>query len=134
MTAHLFFIASFAVKGIRYKLLWKTLPAVALVTGMIVGCIIPHIPGKEFFPILLYGTVITVMAATAFTIPNIMGNRILYYAATLFYLSDAFLSFSRFVPSLKYFIYLCHPVYYPACLLFALSVLYDRPEGCKKIA
>ena len=128
LTAHLLFIGSFSVKGIQYKRLWKTFPIVFLVTAAILACIIPNIPQKELVSIILYGSVITVMAAIAFTIPDVPGNRILYYAAALFYISDGFLAFSRFVPSMGYFIYLCHPIYYPACLLFALSVLYHSPK------
>ncbi len=122
LVAHLFFMMAFHVRGISLRRFGMAIPMRVIITAMVVRGILSGVSDRELIPILVYAVIITLMSAMAVSVDYGKGYWVIYLAAHLFYLSDAVLAFSRYDPSLKIWIYLCHPLYYPACLLFAFSV------------
>lgn len=122
LIAHLCFMVAFRARGISLRRFYMAIPVRVITTILVLRGILSGVSGKDLIPILVYAVIITIMLAMAVSVNYGKGYWVLYLAAHLFYLSDAFLAFSRYDPSLKIWIYLCHPLYYPACLLFAFSV------------
>lgn len=122
LIAHMSFMVAFHVRGISLRRFGMAIPMRVIITAMVVRGILSGVSDRELIPILVYAVIITLMSAMAVSVDYGKGYWVIYLAAHLFYLSDAVLAFSRYDPSLKIWIYLCHPLYYPACLLFAFSV------------
>jgi len=46
-------------------------------------------------------------------------------AAVLFYISDVFLANWRYVSTARWNMFVCYPLYYTACVLLAVSILFE---------
>ena len=89
----------------------------------------PHVPESDTLQIVGYTVVITIMLAAAAARKPGPGKGIALTAGILFYVSDVFLANWRYVDTGSWNAYVCYPVYYTACALFALSVLPTTRES-----
>ena len=119
--AHLAFVGAFIAIGIDRTRL--PVPAVvAIVVGVAIGWwLLPHVPADQHAMIVGYMLVISVMAVTAWGMRDHPARGILIAAAVVFYVSDIFVARWRFVSPGPENAFLCYPLYYAACLLFALA-------------
>ena len=118
---HALFIGAFVAIGIDRKRVPAVLPA-TLIAGIGVGWwLLPQIPAGQHGLIVGYMLVISAMVVCAWGMRDDPARTILILAATLFYVSDIFVARWRFVAPGPENAWLCYPLYYAACLLFALA-------------
>lgn len=117
--AHLLFAATFLWLGVDRRRLALAIAATAVVSGLTLAWLLPHV-ARESLPLVLgYCTVISIMLITALALRPPHGSRLIIAAALIFYVSDIFVARWRFVDTSSNNAYLCYPLYYTACLLFA---------------
>ena len=122
LVAHLLFMGAFFSHGViparAAEALLLLLPSVILV-GL---WLLPHVEGALLGPVAAYIVVITAMVAAAWGMRPGPGRWLLVVAAVLFYISDIFVARWKFVaPGDSLNAFLCYPLYYTSCLLFAFS-------------
>jgi uncharacterized membrane protein YhhN len=118
---HLLFIGAFVAIGID-----RTRVPIAAVVAILVGVaigwwLLPQVPAEQRAMIVGYMLVISAMVITAWGLRDHPARCILIAAAVIFYLSDIFVARWRFVSPGPENAWLCYPLYYAACLLFALA-------------
>ena len=119
--AHLLFIGAFAAIGIERSRLTPA-AVVAAVAGVLIGWwLLPHVPVGERPMIVGYMVVISAMVVLAWGMRDDPARGILVAATVIFYVSDIFVARWRFVSPGPENAWLCYPLYYAACLLFALA-------------
>lgn len=120
--AHLLLIGAFATIGLAWRRVAAASAPVVL-AGVAAGWwLLPHVPADQRPLIVAYMLVISAMVACAWGVRPDCGSAVLIAAAVLFYISDIFVARWRFVSPGPENAYLCYPLYYAACLLFALGV------------
>ncbi len=119
--AHALFIAAFVALGIdRRRIAAAT--AVTVAVGAAIGWwLLPEVPAGQRAMIGGYILVISAMVVCAWSLRDSGARGTLIAAATLFYVSDIFVARWRFISSGPENAWLCYPLYYGACLLFALA-------------
>ncbi len=128
LLAHFGFIAAFCVNGIVWKRTLWVLPVLALINVPLLAWLLPHVPAKDFAPVVAYVTVISLMMLFACgTSHNATGRRALLGAA-LFFVSDIFVARWRYVDPSPANANLCYPIYYMACAVLAMSVSTVSPK------
>jgi len=127
--AHLLFIGALASVGINARrALTATVPV--LLAGVAIGWwLLPHVGTGERGLIVGYMLVISAMVACAWGMEPGPGRGMLIAAATLFYISDIFVARWRFVSPGPENAFVCYPLYYASCLLFALSSGGSKPDA-----
>ncbi len=128
LIGHLFLIGSYAVHGILAKRLWFAAPIAFVVSGIIAFQIVPLVNAQEQWFVVSYITVITVMAILAGSARGAITWWMLSCGAITFYISDLFLALNRYTTYNVNYTYFGYPLYYGACVLFALSVSAHRWE------
>ncbi len=124
--AHLAFVGAFVAIGIDRARL-PTPAAVTIVVGVAIGWwLLPQVPADQRAMIVGYMLVISAMAVTAWGMRDHPARAILIAAAVIFYVSDIFVARWRFVSPGPENAWLCYPLYYAACLLFALAAVGRR--------
>lgn len=115
LLAHLCFIAAFVAHGLDRK---KLLPSLALIIPSLAVFLWlnPQVEPDMRPLIIAYTLVITVMVVAGGAT-----NRLIFSAALVFYVSDVFVANWRFVDQDSSNAFYCYPLYYTACLLFAIS-------------
>ncbi|MFP4250506.1 MAG: lysoplasmalogenase, partial [Armatimonadota bacterium] len=119
--AHLAFMGAFIAIGIdRARLPMPA--AVTIAVGVAVGWwLLPQVPADQRAMIVGYMLVISAMVVTAWGMREHPARGILIAGAVIFYVSDIFVARWRFVSPGPENAWLCYPLYYAACLLFALA-------------
>lgn len=121
--AHALLIGAFVAIGIERS----RVPVVAAVTvaaGAAIGAwLLPEVPADLQPLIVGYMLLISAMVVCAWTTRGGPARGMLTVAATLFYISDIFVARWRFVSPGPENALLCYPLYYAACLLFALATV-----------
>ncbi|MFO8082218.1 MAG: lysoplasmalogenase [Armatimonadota bacterium] len=119
--AHLLFVGAFVAIGIDRARI-PAPAAVMLVVGVAIGWwLLPQVPADQRPMIVGYMLVISAMVVAAWGMRDHPARTILIVAAMIFYLSDIFVARWRFVSPGPENAWLCYPLYYAACLLFALA-------------
>ncbi len=125
---HIALIVSFLLRGVVARRCLATLGLLIVTGGLLLAWLYPHVPASGRVPVLLYMTIITAMATVAGGSRDGGARRIILMAVALFYVSDIFVARWRFVAREPFNAFICYPLYYAACLLFAWSTQADR-EG-----
>lgn len=119
LIAHLLFIPAF----LALRPAWRATRLAALPVGLVslvnTALLWPRIPTDDRMTIAFYTVAISVMVALALGAGR--HSRLVPLAAVLFYTSDHFVARWKYVGG-DWNGLLCYPLYYTACLLFALSV------------
>jgi len=116
--AHLLFAATFLWLGVDRRRLALAIVATSVLSGLTLAWLLPHV-ARESLPLVLgYCAVISLMLITALALRPPHASRLII-AALIFYVSDIFVARWRFVDTSSNNAYLCYPLYYTACLLFA---------------
>jgi uncharacterized membrane protein YhhN len=121
LAAHLILLTAFWAQGLNW---WKLLrfSGPVLVTAMaVIFWLFPHVPSSEYAPVSLYILAITLMLLFAFAAAQAPGGAIALIGAVVFFISDVFVARWRYVSSSDINALFCYPLYYSACVLFALS-------------
>lgn len=123
--AHVFLIGGFISQGPIRRHVAITAGVALLVSGSSFIWIYPHIHPGHLPLILSYMLIISTMVAFAGGIITI--NRITLVAAIIFYASDFFLACSKYIPHTPVNELYYGPLYYTACILFAVSAWKKGP-------
>lgn len=133
LIGHLFLIGSYAVHGIASRRVWLAVPILLIVSGIIAFQIVPQVNVQEQWFVVSYIAVITVMAILACSARGTITGWMLGCGAVTFYISDLFLALNRYTTYNVNYTYFGYPLYYGACVLFALSVSAHRWERNREI-
>lgn len=117
--AHLLFAATFLWLGVDRRRLALAIAATAILSGFTLAWLLPHVARESLLLVLGYCAVISIMLITALALRPPHASRLLIAAALIFYVSDIFVARWRFVDTSSHNAYLCYPLYYTACLIFA---------------
>ncbi len=116
LAGHLCFIAAMAPGG-AWRRRGPVVVPVAVLSGLVLPWLWPLVPPGDRPLIGGYVLVITVMLACA--VAHAGGNRLLLPAAVLFFISDIFVARWKYAGGGAANAWLCYPLYYLACNLFA---------------
>ena len=128
---YLFFLAHFGVmgafisRGVTVQNLLVSSLIMAMVSlGVYFLWLAPNVPAEERFQVAVYTLVITAMLMFAGGARSGEGKYVGLGGAALFYISDVFLANWRYVDTGRWNAFVCYPLYYLACVLLALSILW----------
>lgn len=126
LAAHLFFLMAFLSVQLRWKSSAHAAPLLTILAALLLAWIMPDVPDEERTAVACYTAVISTMVVGAWGARH--HNDWIAPAAILFYVSDVFVARWRYggTPINGY---LCYPLYYTACVLFALSMQGAIPRG-----
>ncbi len=128
--AHAAFIVACWTKGIDWRRLGVAVLPMAAVSAIVLFVILPQTPDKEVVKIASYTVLISIMVVAAVGAGK--SNTPLMLAAIIFFISDVFVAFWRFTDSTASG-WICYPIYYSACLLFAYSVHVDKAMPTERV-
>ena len=126
LAAHLGFIIAFLCHGPRRNNLVRGL-LVLLPSALLAAWLLPHVSAGDQPLVVAYLVVISVMVALAAGASGSPGGRWALAAAIIFYVSDIFVARWRYVAPGPLNMFLCYPLYYTACVLFAASIFASNP-------
>lgn len=129
LVGHLCFISAFWMNGINRQRLWIALPSVAAVSAILLIGLYSFFPPHERWFVIGYIAVLSTMMIFSYATLGTFLHRWLLTAAVLFYVSDLLLALSRYVHANVNYTYFGYPMYYGACVMFALSVSVYRWEN-----
>lgn len=115
LLAHLVFVAAFVAYGLNRRACLRSLVLV-FPSGAILWWLLPQVDPSMRLLVVIYTTVITAMLVAAGGT-----SRLIFAAAVVFYVSDIFVARWRFVDQNSWNAFICYPLYYTACLMFAIS-------------
>ncbi len=116
LLAHCCFIAACLVYGVNRQRCLRSL-VMLIPSALLAAWLLPKVDEELKWLIVTYTLVITVMVVVAGGT-----QRTIFQAAIVFYVSDIFLARWRFVNHDAVNAFICYPLYYTACLLFAVAV------------
>lgn len=119
LLAHLAFIAAFTLAGFHPRRMCVASLSAALLAAFLLGFFWPGIPLEERVLVAAYVLVISGMVVAVAASKS--ATPLFLAAALLFYLSDIFVARWRYGEGGALNGYLCYPLYYLACNLFALG-------------
>ena len=123
------FIGAFVALGVE-RGRTPAAAAVTLAAGAAIGWwLLPQVPSEQRPLIVGYMLVISAMGVSAWSMRDDPARAVLIVAATLFYVSDIFVARWRFVSPGPENAFLCYPLYYAACLLFAVAPVGAHSRG-----
>lgn len=138
LVGHLFLIGAFLLQGIQISRLWRAAIFYLLLSGVISVWLVPQVKSAEQTMVVAYIFTLTTMSALAAGTRGVYLNKVVALGAFFFYVSDLFLAIVRYTPTQLDYTLFGYPLYYGACVLFALSVSVHRwehqPEGKDIIA
>ncbi len=117
--AHLFLMAGFWSTGLIWRDCAHALLPIVPMAAMLLAWILPHVPDDERGAVVAYTVVISAMLVGAWGARH--ANSWIVPAALIFYVSDIFVARWRYGGSAING-YLCYPLYYTSCVLFAMSM------------
>lgn len=122
--AHAAFICAFVTKGINWKRAGAAVAPMGIALAIILRWLLPHIQQPvEIAAVCTYATLISTMVLTAAGASEGPVGRLILSGAVIIYVSDIFVSGWRYAGFSAEVGRFCYPLYYAACLIFALSVL-----------
>lgn len=116
LAAHLFLAVGQGSLGIAWARVLCAVPVILVVNGVYLAWVARRIAEAEFAGILGYALVISVMLLSAAGASR--KRPALLLAAVTFFISDLFVGLWHFA-DLSIAGWICYPLYYAACLLFA---------------
>lgn len=119
LIAHLLFIPAFFALRPAWRATCLAALPVGLVSLLSTALLWPRVPPGDRMAIAFYTVAISVMVALALGAGR--HSRLVPIAAVLFYTSDHFVARWKYIGG-DWNGLVCYPLYYTACLLFALSV------------
>jgi len=129
LIGHLCFIAAFWMNGINRQRLWIAIPSVTAVSAILLIGLFSYFPDYERWFVIAYIAVLSTMVIFSYATLGTLLHRWLFAAGVLFYVSDLLLALSRYVHANVNYTYFGYPMYYGACIMFALSVSIHRWEN-----
>lgn len=117
--AHLIFSVCFISLGLSTARFPLTLMVAAAASALVIYWLQPHLEPGEPALVWGYAIVIGAMITTALSLQKQEAAPLIMGAAMIFYVSDLFVARWRFVDGSSMNAYLCYPLYYTACLMFA---------------
>jgi uncharacterized membrane protein YhhN len=122
LIGHFVLIAAFFVYGLKTNRLWYSIDGMFVVSGGLAYWILPEVfPNEQWF-VASYITVISTMVALACATKGMLVSRYLAAGAILFFISDILLALNRYMQMEIDYTFFGYPIYYAACILFAISV------------
>ncbi len=132
LIGHFVLIAAFIVNGIVRQRLWYTIDGMFVVGGGLAFWILPEVfPNEQWF-VALYITFISLMVAFACAARGRLVVKYLAAGAILFFISDVLLALNRYMQMKVDYTIFGYPIYYSACIFFAISVAayqYETNDG-----
>lgn len=119
LLAHLFLIPAFLALGPTWRVAALSVVPLGLISLGNTAMLWPRIPPGDRATIAFYTVAISVMVILALSTAR--RCKLIPIAAVLFYISDYFVARWKYVGG-DWNGLVCYPLYYAACLLFALSV------------
>lgn len=130
LAAHLILVSAFWAQGLVWRKFFRFLGPVLITTLAVLFWLFPHVPPAEYAPVALYILVIALMLLFAFAAAQAPGGAIALMAAIIFFISDIFVARWKYVEPSAVNALFCYPLYYTACMLFALSAWQrGRPQN-----
>jgi uncharacterized membrane protein YhhN len=129
LIAHFGFSAAFLIRGVSVRRLSVWLVLALALSGGVFAWLYPHVPARDHLPIYAYMAVITMMMVVAGGARPGAAARHILLGAILFYVSDVCLARSKYVSPGFINTAVGYPLYYAACVVFALSVLKHARES-----
>ncbi len=126
--AQTFFSIAAWKKGINWRWATPMIPVMIASNAALLWYTLPGTPDEEVIKVIAYSVIISIMVITA--VGACSNNVPLAWAGILFYVSDVFVALWRFGDSPASG-WICYPIYYSACLLFAYCVHVDRAGRVK---
>ncbi len=134
LIGHVFFIYAFAsIRGFSWNV--KTLIPLVLVAGLIFFNLKDHL-GDLLIPVILYVTCIVLMAWQAINVyvwKKEYGFLLIAIGASLFLVSDAVLSYRKFIGDFTIAQFLVSSTYWTAITLISLSTIYINKKSSAAI-
>ena len=116
---HLLFVFAFASTKLNWRDSAYAVVALVVIDMFLMMWILPNVPVTERFNVVAYTVVISAMVAAGWGARR--ANPWILPAAIIFFISDVFVARWRYGGG-SINGYLCYPLYYTACMLFAVSV------------
>lgn len=121
--AHIAFICAFVTKGIIWKRVGIAVFPVAIALALILRWLLPYVQQPvETVAVCAYATAISTMVLAAAGTSDGPVGRLILAGAVIIYVSDIFVSGWRYAGFPAGIGRFCYPLYYSACLIFAMSV------------
>ncbi|MCC6694330.1 MAG: lysoplasmalogenase [Candidatus Hydrogenedentes bacterium] len=117
--AHLLFVLAFVSTKVNWRSCAYAVAALAIIDVLLMLWMLPNVPDTERFNVVAYTVVISSMVAAGWGARR--ANSWILPAAVIFFISDIFVARWRYGGGWING-YLCYPLYYTACMLFAVSV------------
>jgi len=122
LIGHFVLIAAFIVYGIVRQRLWYTIDGMFVISGGLAYWILPEVfPNEQWF-VASYILIISIMVALACATKGRLVSKYLAGGAILFFISDILLALNRYMQMNIDYTFFGYPIYYAACILFAVSV------------
>jgi uncharacterized membrane protein YhhN len=121
LLAHVAYAAAFLVRGVDVRMLPYTVAMLAVIGGLVLRWLWPHVKSSMRVPVVLYVIAISAMVALA---GALLGERsaTLLNGAVLFMVSDVFVARERFVKAGGINRPLGLPLYYAGQVLLVLGI------------
>ena len=126
LAAHLFLMVAFWVADLDWKQSALALPVLVAVAASLMLWILPNVPEDERMDVAAYTVVISAMVVAAWGARR--KNPWLLPAAVVFFVSDILVARWRYGGG-PINGYLCYPLYYTACVWFAMSIRSAATQG-----
>jgi hypothetical protein len=118
--AHVFFSAALILQGVHWRRLALLALPIAVSQGLLLYGLLQYVPrGEQLFVSGYTAIIATMVALTLSQRFDRRGTKLLMLAAVIFYVSDLFVARWRFVSPGPENAFLCYPLYYTACVMFA---------------
>jgi uncharacterized membrane protein YhhN len=122
LVAHLAFIRAFWRHGLNRSRILPCLAGVAVVSALILSWLLPYVLSSSRGLVVGYTAAISLMLGLAVATRPGPARRWIVSAAPIFYVSDLIVARWAFVGGGTSNAYFCYPLYYAACVLFAVSI------------
>jgi uncharacterized membrane protein YhhN len=130
LVAHLFLIAAYISKGIVWRKCFIMVGPLFVLFLTILFWIFPRVPREGVPLVLSYMLVISAMVFFAGGASSGPTGRRLLIGSIIFYVSDIFVARGKFIEHDMLSRLGSHPLYYVACVIFALSLWsYNKTPG-----
>ncbi|MCC6486515.1 MAG: lysoplasmalogenase [Candidatus Hydrogenedentes bacterium] len=127
---HLLFVLAFVSTKLHWRDSAYAVVALAVIDVLLMLWFLPNVPENERANVVAYTVVISSMVAAGWGARH--ANPWILPAAVIFFISDIFVARWRYGGGwIKG--YLCYPLYYTACMLFAVSVRSALPGAGRRV-
>ncbi|HPO14319.1 MAG TPA: lysoplasmalogenase [Candidatus Hydrogenedentes bacterium] len=126
--AHLVLLTAFWAQGLVWRKFFRFLGPVLATNLAVLFWLFPHVPISEYAPVTCYLSAISLMLLFAFAAAQAPGGSIALMGAVIFFISDVFVARWKYVEPSAVNALFCYPLYYAACMLFALSAWWNTQK------